>query len=357
MRSTLAAITAVAFLANASLVSAAEGPTTPVAGYCVWSPDPVLTELSVVLDDADCTSRNALTIDPRIEVTVRKSPVHEGPRDFGQPSGVVVETEVAILIDPLSSERPSRLTFFWEQYDSFKGAVHSYNEAVDRVAEPIGEVHAAYMDAVVFHGGPKWVKNLDAALARTTVNVAGGMLALGPNLVLLPEAIIRAPESILAGGSKIQKGVSEGHYDYAAKGVAEVCGGVGVLASLAVPIAGRIGGRPPLSIRPTQRATTPANIAVASGAVKAQTSHPLDLTPTHGLTMKKADFRSLKASVKANGVVEPIRYVEHNGVRYVVDGHHRLEAAIQTGTRRVPIERVELPYRSYKTVADLEYSP
>ena len=53
------------------------------------------------------------------------------------------------------------------------------------------------------------------------------------------------------------------------------------------------------------------------------------------------------------GIKDPIKYVEYDGSKYVVDGHHRLRAARELGFETVPVEKVELPYKGYKTVDDL----
>jgi RHS repeat-associated protein len=81
-----------------------------------------------------------------------------------------------------------------------------------------------------------------------------------------------------------------------------------------------------------------------------------ELEITQGLTKSKTAFLKLKANIKANGIHEPIKFVEHNGKRYVVDGHHRLRAAKELGMKDVPVEQVNLPYLGYKTVDDLIYS-
>ena len=57
--------------------------------------------------------------------------------------------------------------------------------------------------------------------------------------------------------------------------------------------------------------------------------------------------------IKNNGINETIKYVEYNGQKYVVDGHHRLIASKRLGLEQAPIEQVELPYAGYKTVEDL----
>ena len=57
--------------------------------------------------------------------------------------------------------------------------------------------------------------------------------------------------------------------------------------------------------------------------------------------------------VKLNGIREPIKYVEHNGKKYIVDGHHRLRAARNLNLEKIPVEKVNLPYKSYHTIDDL----
>lgn len=61
------------------------------------------------------------------------------------------------------------------------------------------------------------------------------------------------------------------------------------------------------------------------------------------------------SDVKQNGIQEPIKYVEHEGQLYVVDGYHRLAAARQLGINKVPVEKVELPYKGYTNPEDLNY--
>ncbi len=77
------------------------------------------------------------------------------------------------------------------------------------------------------------------------------------------------------------------------------------------------------------------------------------LTPTHALTKSKRAFAELKADIAKNGVKDPIKYVEHNGQQYIVDGHHRARAAKELGIKEVPGEQVQLPFRGYKSVDDL----
>lgn len=80
---------------------------------------------------------------------------------------------------------------------------------------------------------------------------------------------------------------------------------------------------------------------------------PFDLQATHSQTLSKKKMNKLIDDIKDNGISETIKYVEHNGQKYVVDGHHRLIAAKRLGLEQVPIEQVELPYSGYKTIEDL----
>ena len=77
------------------------------------------------------------------------------------------------------------------------------------------------------------------------------------------------------------------------------------------------------------------------------------LIQTHRLTKSKKQFSELLDDIKHNGIREPIKYVEHNGERYIVDGHHRLRAARNLNLDKIPIQRVSLPYKNYHTINDL----
>ncbi|MGU9939384.1 DUF6443 domain-containing protein [Empedobacter brevis] len=88
----------------------------------------------------------------------------------------------------------------------------------------------------------------------------------------------------------------------------------------------------------------------------AKTLSPYELEITHGLTKSKKAFQLLKENIRKNGIQESIKYVEHNGKKFVVDGHHRLRAAKELGMDNVPVQQVQMPYGNYKTIQDLIYS-
>jgi ParB-like chromosome segregation protein Spo0J len=81
------------------------------------------------------------------------------------------------------------------------------------------------------------------------------------------------------------------------------------------------------------------------------------LNTTQGMTKSKREMRALIKSIQANGIKEPIKYVVHNGEKYIVDGHHRAIVAEQLGIADVPVIQVELPYKGYKNIDDLKWSP
>lgn len=81
--------------------------------------------------------------------------------------------------------------------------------------------------------------------------------------------------------------------------------------------------------------------------------NPFKLQPTHSQTLSNKNLNLLIDKIRLNGIKETIKYVEFNGQKYVVDGHHRLLAAKRLGLTEVPIEKVDLPYGGYNTVDDL----
>ena len=78
-----------------------------------------------------------------------------------------------------------------------------------------------------------------------------------------------------------------------------------------------------------------------------------ELQPTHRQTLSNRQMDNLINDIRVNGISEPIKYVLHNGQKYVVDGHHRLIAARRLGIKEVPTQRVEIPFRGYITLDDL----
>ena len=91
---------------------------------------------------------------------------------------------------------------------------------------------------------------------------------------------------------------------------------------------------------------------VAKGGSK--TANPYELEPTHPQTKSNRQMNKLIEQIKSDGKIkETIKYVEYNGKKYVVDGHHRLIAAKRLHLQEVPIEEVELPYKGYNTIDDL----
>ena len=102
-------------------------------------------------------------------------------------------------------------------------------------------------------------------------------------------------------------------------------------------------------------------VPIVGRAVSRTTATRVNLTstaefePTHAMTMSGRAFNRLKADIAKNGIQEPVKFVEFNGRKYVVDGHHRLRAAKSLGIQNVPAQQVQLPFAGYKTPADLNF--
>lgn len=77
------------------------------------------------------------------------------------------------------------------------------------------------------------------------------------------------------------------------------------------------------------------------------------MKPTHSQTLSNKQMNTLVEDIKANGIQNPIKYVDYNGQMYVMDGHHRLLEAKRLKLSEVPVEKVELPYAGYSTIDDL----
>lgn len=85
-----------------------------------------------------------------------------------------------------------------------------------------------------------------------------------------------------------------------------------------------------------------------------KTASPYDLEPTHPQTKSNRQMNKLTEQINADcEIKETIKYVEYNGKKYVVDGHHRLIVAKRLRFQEVPIEEVQLPYKGYNTIDDL----
>ena len=80
---------------------------------------------------------------------------------------------------------------------------------------------------------------------------------------------------------------------------------------------------------------------------------PYGLEKTHKLTLGEKELLTLTNDIKLNGIKESIKYVIHNGKKYIVDGHHRAYVAKILKLENVFAEEVNLPYAGYKTIEDL----
>jgi hypothetical protein len=79
-----------------------------------------------------------------------------------------------------------------------------------------------------------------------------------------------------------------------------------------------------------------------------------NLKPTHYITKSENTMKKFVKGIKTDGgIQESIKYVEHNGVNYIVDGHHRYFAAQKLGINQVPVQQIQFPFAGYKNVEDL----
>ncbi|NJK64974.1 MAG: ParB N-terminal domain-containing protein, partial [Synechococcaceae cyanobacterium SM2_3_1] len=85
---------------------------------------------------------------------------------------------------------------------------------------------------------------------------------------------------------------------------------------------------------------------------------PRELIPTHGQTLSNNQLDKLCKNIRSNGIQDPIKFIERDGQKFVVDGHHRLICAKKLCLRNVPAQKVCLPYGGYQSEDDLlPYEP
>lgn len=128
----------------------------------------------------------------------------------------------------------------------------------------------------------------------------------------------------------------------------------GLSAIGAIPVIGEVADTAKLA-KMADKAVDAAKVAdkVSDATKGIKRISPAKLTQTHKLTLSKRQYSNLVESIRKNGITEPIKFVEYKGTKYVVDGHHRLSAAKQLRLDEIPIEKVSLPYKGYKTINDL----
>jgi hypothetical protein len=84
--------------------------------------------------------------------------------------------------------------------------------------------------------------------------------------------------------------------------------------------------------------------APAKAVVKApRTVSPANVTRTHGLSGRASSrtVNEIADSMRRNGFQgEPIKIFEHNGEKFILDGHHRIAAARRAGLDDIPFESI-----------------
>ncbi|TDQ12026.1 ParB-like nuclease family protein [Pedobacter metabolipauper] len=94
---------------------------------------------------------------------------------------------------------------------------------------------------------------------------------------------------------------------------------------------------------------------IKDGDAASNMLNPFDLTATHGTT--GSNLKKVEALIKKDGgITDPVKYIEHKGNKYMVDGHRRVQAAKKLGFSQVPVQAEQLPYGSYRTTADFQFT-
>lgn len=245
MRSAVATIVAVAFLANASLANAQEYATAaPLPGYCPWRSEGAAFDLADTLTDARCASDRSQRVRSELVAIVAERAAYVGPREMGKPSGV--ERQVTfkwfptVMADP---DDPGAVVFAMNQYKPYrdlKDANAAWTSTVSAVGEALAPIAADRFILI----GPKWMTSGAAAGVKTAVDITGQAAFAVPFAMAVPmtmgtsmlplsamyaEALFMAPTGSAHGASEFVDGIREGNYERALEGAAEFCGNVGIV--------------------------------------------------------------------------------------------------------------------------------
>lgn len=178
-------------------------------------------------------------------------------------------------------------------------------------------------------------------------------IATGGTGLVFAGAILGATAGAAAGGT-----IAASQY-YNANGTLtgaseSVMGGVanGAMIGSVCGLAAGYGAELLMTAGTQTAAGTQAAAAASKGGSKAVSS-PYDLQATHSQTLSNTKMNELTNEIQQNGIKDTVKYVEHIGQKYIVDGHHRVIVAKSLGIKEVPIEQVQLPYAGYNTIKDL----
>ena len=72
-------------------------------------------------------------------------------------------------------------------------------------------------------------------------------------------------------------------------------------------------------------------------------ANPFSLKGTQPITRSKKEFQNLVNQIKSEGIKTPVQVSTKDGVRYIVNGHHRTYIAKRLGLKNIPIK--EVPFK------------
>ena len=154
------------------------------------------------------------------------------------------------LVDPHGRQEVSA-SDMWnttkQGWNTTKQGISKANKAIHDTAAMAGQGYIDAGELIIDSAGIEnetakdliRAKAVDYAIGASTAGeFVAGFAMLGPNLLMLPEALTHVPEQLGGGASEIAQGIEQSDTNRALLGVASVMGGVGVVASVIAGVAG-----------------------------------------------------------------------------------------------------------------------
>lgn len=210
--------------------------------------------------------------------------------------------------------------------DFLNGVANGYTQKFENIAQAISHPVETYNNAKVNYQNQSVGEQVASSIIGAVDGATGGSATLAINTV-------QAVASDLNGG------------DGSATG--KVIGGVGADATIAVTTG--------LAFQAVGKGVTALSKVTKGGGLSNQTLNPESLIRTErGISWKTSTEKvaDIMSTAKTQGIKTPVDVFQSGGKSYIINGHHRVEAATRLG-QNVPVNYLSSP-TGYSGIGELQ---